>query len=319
MRILMNVSGSELGRAVRVLAVAFAAAFLTLSASGVAPQAASPAQQAAAVQDPVSILADMLTVACRQDVTKFPDYLMPNNAAYFRTLTAQQQVALLRRLVLLQGAGRALLSSDANGRTILRCETPSFSGEIRFGVPRTEQSLAFVPVLIKPDRQIDFGLIQTSGGWKLLSIGVLMLDLQQLQPEWDAQEMADREDDAIKAMYKISAAIETYRNAFAKLPDSLIRLGPAPKDEISPETAGLLDADMVSSHVGGYTFRYRIIPTGEEGKDLQYELSAVPDEYGKTGRRSFFINASGKLRGGDKAGAAATAADPPLEESSSSH
>jgi hypothetical protein len=308
-----------LALAMRVACLVLVASFLTLGAHGAALQAASPAQQpAAAVADPVSTLLEILAVACRQDAAKFPNYLTGKNGAFFKQLTAQQQVALLRRLVLLEGAGHPLLSTDATGHTLLRCESPSFTGEIRMGDPRVEQNLAFVPVLIKPDRQIDFGLVMTSNGWKLLSIGVLILDLQQLQPEWDAQEMADREDDAIKAMYKISAAIDTYRDAFKKLPETLAQLGPAPKDGISPDAAGLLDAEMVSAHFGGYTFNYRVLPPVEEGKDAQYELSAGPDEYSKSGRRSFFINASGKLRGADKMGAAATAADPIIEESSSS-
>jgi hypothetical protein len=284
-----------------------------------AQQADKSAQQSATPADAVSTLADILIAACRQDSAKFPDYLTAKNAIAFRQLSSQQQVALLRRLVLQQEAGRALLSTDANGRTVLRCDSPSFTVEIRLGIPRIEQNLAFVPVLIKPDRQIDFGLVMTSGGWKLLSIGVLMLDLQQLQPEWDAQEMADREDDAIKAMYKIAAAIDTYRNAFEKLPETLAQLGPAPKEGISPDAAGLLDAEIVSAHVGGYNFRYAIMPSGEQGKDSQFELSATPDAYGKSGKRSFFINGTGKLRGGDKNGAPATAADPVLEDASPSH
>jgi hypothetical protein len=308
--------------ALGILAVALSLVFLIPCAANAATRTASASQSAppaaTASADTVSTLAEILAEACRQDVAKFPDYLTEKNAAYFKQLTAQQQVALLRRLVLLQEPGRALLSNDANGRTILRCDTPSFTGEIHLGVPRIEQNLAFVPVLIKPDRQIDFGLVLTSGGWKLLSIGVLILDLQQLQPEWDAQEMADREEDALKAMYKISAAIETYRNAFEKLPESLAQLGPAPKEGISPDAAGLLDANLVSGRVSGYTFRYRTIPYGEDGKEMRFELSATPDEYGKTGKRSFFTNSTGRMRGGDKQGAAATAADPLLEESSSS-
>jgi hypothetical protein len=286
---------------------------------GKAAQQSDKASPAATPADIVSTLSEMLVAACRQDTAKFPEFLTAKNAAYYRQLSALQQVALLRRMVLLEGAGHALLSTDANGRTILRCDTTSWTGEIHLGVPRVEQSLAFVPVLIKPDRQIDFGLVMTSGGWKLLSIGVLMLDLHQLQPEWDAQEMADREEDTIKAMYKIWAAIDTYRNAFEKLPETLAQLGPAPKEGISPDAAGLLVAELVAPHVGGYTFRYRVLPPLEEGKNAQYELSAVPDEYSKSGRRSFFINASGKMRGGDKAGAPATAADPLLEEATSPH
>ena len=43
-----------------------------------------------------------------------------------------------------------------------------------------------------------------------------------------------------------------------------------------------------------------------------FEISAVPVEYGKTGKLSFFIDQSGMLRGGDHGGAAATASDQPI-------
>ena len=45
----------------------------------------------------------------------------------------------------------------------------------------------------------------------------------------------------------------------------------------------------------------------------KFEASAVPLEYGKTGRLSFFIDESGVLRGADHGGGAATVADKPLQ------
>lgn len=295
------------------------AASATPQAGGTPQQSAPAARPAADDSGPAATLTEILAVACHQDAAKFPDYLTTANATFFRQLAPAQQVALLKRLVLLEDAGRPLLSTDDTGHSVLHCETPAFSGVIRVGSARVDQNLAFVPVDVKPDRQIDFGLVRTNNGWKLLSLGILMLDFAQLQPEWEAQEMADRESDAINAMWKISAAIDTYRNAFEKLPDTLAELGPAPKEGISPDAAGLLDAEMVKGHTGGYTIRYRIVPEGENGKESRYELAATPDEYTKSGRRSFFLNDTGRLRGADKMGAPATAADPVIEEAPSGH
>jgi len=314
----------RLANVVGLLAVTLSVALFAPISARAALQPTGTAQQSAAahqsaVEDPSSTLTDLFAVACRQELTKFPEYLTTKNGTYFRQLAADRQIAIVRRIVLLENKGRPILSTQNDGTQVLRCDTESWTGEIHIGVARVDQNLAFVPVLIKPDRQIDFGMVMTSGGWKLMSIGILMLDFQQLQPEWDAEEMAAREEDAIRAMYKISAAIDTYRNAFEKLPDNLAQLGPAPKEGISPDAAGLLDADMVSAHVGGYNFRYRVVPAGEAGKDAQYELTAVPDGYGKSGKRSFFINGTGKLRAADKLGAPASAADPVIEASSESH
>ncbi len=145
----------------------------------------------------------------RQDTTKFPDYLTTNNAAFYKQLAPAQQVAILRRLVLLDDPGRALLSARDDGTTEIRCETKAVTRQIHLSKPRTDQNISFVPIDVKPDRQVDFGLLATKDGWKLLSIGVLMLDFAQLQPEWEAQDMADREEVATGALYKICAAIDT--------------------------------------------------------------------------------------------------------------
>jgi hypothetical protein len=51
--------------------------------------------------------------------------------------------------------------------------------------------------------------------------------------------------------------------------------------------------------------------------DTQFELAATPTEYGKGGKRSFYMSETGKLRGGDKMGAPATAADPLIDETAS--
>jgi hypothetical protein len=59
--------------------------------------------------------------------------------------------------------------------------------------------------------------------------------------------------------------------------------------------------------VGGYRFDVRVNAGGRS-----FEAVAVPAEYGKTGRLSFYVDESGKMRGADKAGAEATADDPEL-------
>jgi hypothetical protein len=269
--------------------------------------------------DVAATLAEMLSVACRQETSRFPDYLTQTNATFYHQLPNEQQIALLRRIVQLQDAGRALLTTDSTHRTVVRCETPSLTLQIRIGTPRVEQNLAFVPVELAADRKAEFGMVLSNSGWKFISLGLLMLDLPQLSVEWAAQDMGEREDAGMAALRKVAAAINTYSSAFEKLPESLAQLGPAPKEGISEETAGLLDADLAAGHALGYALRYRVLPAGEDGKESRYELSATPTQYGTSGRRSFFLDSTGKMRGADKQGAGATAADPVIEESSSVH
>ena len=57
-----------------------------------------------------------------------------------------------------------------------------------------------------------------------------------------------------------------------------------------------------------YGYKYEITVMGD-----QFEAVATPKEYGKTGKRSFFVDKSGVVRGDDHGGAPATVADKPVK------
>jgi hypothetical protein len=67
-------------------------------------------------------------------------------------------------------------------------------------------------------------------------------------------------------------------------------------------TEGLVNKEMIQK----YGYRIELIVSG-----TKFEAIAIPVEYGKTGRLSFFIDESGMLRAGDHGGGAATIADQP--------
>ena len=110
-------------------------------------------------------------------------------------------------------------------------------------------------------------------------------------------------------LHSLAEAIRSYRRAYGKLPESLAQLGPAPKGQISPELASLVSQQLAAGSEGGYHFRYRIVPA-TQGEDLAFELAAMPDDYGKTGRRSFLFDAAGNVHAADNHGAMATREDP---------
>jgi hypothetical protein len=105
--------------------------------------------------------------------------------------------------------------------------------------------------------------------------------------------------------------VNTYQRAFGKLPESLAQLGPAPKEGISPDAADLIGEELAVGHRGGYAFRYRILPV-PQGADPSFEIAATPDDYGHAGRRSFFLDAAGKMHAADKKGSVATMDDPAI-------
>lgn len=66
--------------------------------------------------------------------------------------------------------------------------------------------------------------------------------------------------------------------------------------------SGLLN-DPSRGQLRGYKFEVRVKPNG-------FEATAVPENFGVTGRRSFYVDETGVMRAAERGGAAATASDP---------
>jgi len=261
--------------------------------------------------DPATALADTLVAACRANEADFSSHLTTANAAAFRALPATQRNELMKRLSLSDEPGKPLLSADDQKRIVLRCRAPNNTVEYRFGTTRVQENLAFIPVAVVNSEQAEFGMVREGGSWRLLSLGLVLFDVPQLAKQWAAADLAAREDAAIADLRSLAEAIHTYQRAFGKLPESLAQLGPAPKDQISPDQASLVPASMAAGNQGGYIFRYRISPDAN-GNDNNFELAATPQAYGKPGKRSFFMDTAGKVHGDDKHGKVATVDDPLL-------
>ena len=265
---------------------------------------------------PTEALTAALVAACRQNQDVFERYLPAESAIAFRALPSSQRMALMQRLVAVGNEGSPILATSADGRAVLRCGSSSGAVELRFGAERVQDSLAFIPVEIPSARNVEFGLVREGKSWRLLSVGLLLLHVPELAKQWTAQELQTREARAIAALHDLAEAIKRYRSAFGSLPENLAQLGPRPKEGASPDAADLIDEELAAGKKFGYAFRYRILP-GEDGAESTFELAASPAEYPTSGRRSFFLDAPGTLRGGDKQGAVATASDPRIEEKSS--
>lgn len=285
------------------------AAAALLVAATVTVQASARAQESGDAADPAAALADTLVAACRASEPDFANHLTTANAAAFRALPATQRTELMKRLSLSDDPGKPLLSADAEKHIVLRCRAANNTVEYRFGTPRVQENLAFIPVAVVNSEQAEFGMVRESGSWRLLSLGLVLFDVPQLAKQWAVSDLQTHEDTAVADLRALAEAIQTYRRAFGKLPESLAVMGPAPKDQISPEQAALVPADMAAGKHDGYIFRYRISPDAD-GNDNNFELAASPEAYGKLGKRSFFLDTAGKVHGDDKRGKVATVDDP---------
>jgi len=287
--------------------------------------------QEAREASPSAALASALVAACRQNEAQFARYQTAENAEAFKALPQAQRIELMKRMMQLPEAGRPLLSTGEQGRTVIRCETRSTTGELRFGPERVRENIAFVPVEATGGRPIEFGMVREGGGWRMLSVGLLLLSIPELAKQWGtppapAEESEANEAAAIVTLQRLAAAIETYKKAFGKWPERLEQLRPAPRGSVSPEQANLVEKELAAGSTGGYRFQYRMVTPkvkpaeakesstqSKETGEPSYEVTATPVEYGKTGRRSFYLDASGQMRGADKQGAEATTEDPKIE------
>jgi hypothetical protein len=306
------------------------AALILLFAPALPAQESSSAPSNGAAATPVSktpdaptaALRDALFAACTQTEQTFSKFLTARNADTFAHLTPSARVALMKRFVLMNQPGKPSLLPTASGRPTVHCETPGGAAELQIGGAEISDNLAFLPVEVREASdtagasaiRVQMGLVREKNDWKLLSVGLVLLDLPALAFEWDAAEMESTEKAAIDGLKKIAEAVESYRRTYARLPESLAKLGSAAgRVAAGPEAAGLLESDLASGVRSGYRFRYVISGGSSLGAPAKYEVAATPETYGRTGRRSFFRDTSGALHGADRQGAVGSELDPQVE------
>ena len=281
-------------------------ATLVLATAASAPSARA---QEASSSDPAAALTEALVAACRGNETQFAKYLTAANSSAFLALPAEQRRTLLAHISLVDEAGKPLISSDGSNHPVVRCQGAKGLSEFRLGDPRIHENLAFIPVNAGEAHESELGMVREGGGWRLLSLGLVLLDIPQLSKQWAEQDLAAREDAIVAILRALAEAIGTYRRAFGKLPESLADMGPAPENQVSPEQADLINDELAAGSQNGYQFRYRIVPAANDS-DSTFELAASPVDYGKAGRRSFFLDTRGKVHAADKKGRVATPDDP---------
>lgn len=122
---------------------------------------------------------------------------------------------------------------------------------------------------------------------------LILMAVAGISGEVNPPPMVQNERMAIGMMYTILRGEDEYKKknngAYGTL-EELIAADLVPKDPI--ERSG---------------YRFDLTVSGDK-----FEVSAVPLEYGKTGRLSLFLDHTSVLRGGDKSGASASSSDPPI-------
>ena len=279
------------------------------------------AAQGEGSSDPAIVLRDILIASCSQNAKQFSEFLTARNAAAFAAMTPSAQGTLLKRFVLLNQAGNPRAQRDADGNLEILCVTPDVSTELHIGKVELRDNVAYLPLVVKDStdtadantRRVIMGLVKENGHWRLLSLGLLLLDLPTLAEEWDRAEIQNNEKSAVASIKELSAALEKYRVTYARLPQSLGDLGPSSTGVPKSDHAGLIEGELASGRKDGYYFRYVIVGANEVGAPAIYQLAAIPIEYGRTGTRSFFRDGTGIIHAGDHQGGVGTLLDPKAE------
>lgn len=270
---------------------------------------------------PSGALKAVLSAACSQSQAEFVRFLTARNKDAFSRMSPPARVALMKRFVLLNEPGKPSVVTNPSGRPIVRCQTPDVTTEMQIGGTELRDNIAFLPMELRDAtdstgenvHQVVMGFVREDGEWKLLSLGLLLLDLPALEVEWDAEQIEGTEKSAVESVNKVADAIEAYRNKYLRLPESLANLGAPLHGAANGESAGLLDSDLANGMKNGYNIRYAILGASTLGAPAKYELSATPTQYGRTGRRSFFRDSNGILHAADRHGAVGSETDPKVD------
>jgi len=123
-------------------------------------------------------------------------------------------------------------------------------------------------------------------------------------PNLLASRIAANEGSAIQALAKISVAEHTYVNARGSY-GTLEQLG----------ANGLISKEIAAGSRRGYMIRIELLKSDSRNPTGKFQVIAVPLTYPNTGRRSFFLDETGVIRGGNAHGKDATEFDEPLETS----
>lgn len=289
--------------------------------SAPSPAAQDPPLAKPVTATPASVLRDAILAACSQNADEFRSALTERNAAAFSRITPMTRTTLLKRFVLLEKPGHPRSENTSNDSFLVSCSSPEVTAQIKIGQAELRDNLAYLPFEIKDatdtagaaSRKVTIGMVRENGEWKLLSLGLLLLDLPSLEEEWDRAEIQANEKLAVTYLKEIAEAVEAYRKNYTRLPDTLAILGPPPRGTAKSDAPSLLAQDLAAGRKDGYLFRYVIVGANNSGAPAKYELAAIPAEYGRSGNRSFFRDSSGALHAADRQGSVGSEIDPKLD------
>jgi type IV pilus assembly protein PilA len=115
----------------------------------------------------------------------------------------------------------------------------------------------------------------------LIVISIILVILAIAVPKMNTQMQGAREMAVIREIGSIHQAETQYYSQFGKYAASLAQLGPPVSGADGPEAANIIPKILADGKKNGFTYTLTATPTG-------YAITAVPDSFGNSGRRTFY-------------------------------
>jgi len=115
----------------------------------------------------------------------------------------------------------------------------------------------------------------------LIVISIILVILAIAVPKMNTQMQGAREMAVIREIGSIHQAETQYYSQFGKYATNLTQLGPPVSGADGPEAANIIPKILADGKKNGYTYAVSATPSG-------YAVTAVPDSFGNSGRRTFF-------------------------------
>jgi type IV pilus assembly protein PilA len=127
----------------------------------------------------------------------------------------------------------------------------------------------------------------------LVVMAIIAIILGVALPMMSRERLNAVEIMVVREMHTIGQCQTQYQSQFGRYASTLAELGPPNKGAAEgPQGSGLMAASLASGEKNGYRFVLTALPGG-------YTLVATPEVFGKTGRRTFFLDQARGARSGE--------------------